>query len=301
MTRSGAPPKAARTPAAVDWRAIDWSAHTHNAYVDGRRVRYVDYGSPEGTPVLLIHGIGGCWQWWLEVLPLVGLYRRVIAVDMPGFGASQPLPPGSEMGAYADVLAAVLKQLGIEHAVVVGHSLGGVVALLYAARHPKRTASVALVCGGGIELGRGRLAVIVAAFRAFNAVFTLPGVARACQRRPRLRNQLFGGGVVDVRAIAPDLLMALVPALSAPGFLDALRSGAAAANELDPAAIKAPMLIIWGEKDPILPVTQARAIAARIPGARLEIMRSVGHCPMLERPAALASLLDDFATASSVS
>ncbi|HSO99397.1 MAG TPA: alpha/beta fold hydrolase, partial [Solirubrobacteraceae bacterium] len=80
-------------PAEPSWRDIDWAAHTRLIEVAGRRVNVITLGAGEGPPVLFIHGLAGCWQNWLENLPAVAEHRRVVALDLPGFGESE-MPAG---------------------------------------------------------------------------------------------------------------------------------------------------------------------------------------------------------------
>src|SRR5437764_6505507 len=120
-----------------------------NAIVGGRRLHYVDVGEAAGLPLVLVHGTGGSWQSWLLNVSELSRDRRVIAVDLPGFGRSEPLPPNADMADYADAVAALLAALGVERAIVVGHSLGGVVVMRMALRHPRLVAGVVNVDGGG--------------------------------------------------------------------------------------------------------------------------------------------------------
>ena len=80
----------------ADWQSIKWSRHTRDIMVDGRRVHYVDVGA--GPAVVLIHGQGGCWQWWLRTIPTLAAQTRVIAVDLAGFGESDPIKGSDTIG-----------------------------------------------------------------------------------------------------------------------------------------------------------------------------------------------------------
>jgi pimeloyl-ACP methyl ester carboxylesterase len=275
------------------WASIDWTRHERDAGILGRRLRYVDYG--EGPAVVLVHGLGGCWQWWLETIPSLGRAHRVVAVDLPGFGASEPLPAPGEMSVHVQTLVALLDHLGLERVVLAGHSLGGLIALLFASRHERRLHGVASVCGGGIALGRLRLAAIADAFLIFNQVVRLPGVTRALALRPRLRRALFAPATGDARSLSPALAAEIVPRLSSPGFADAVVSGAQIANLIDAREIGSPALLIWGALDPILPVAGARELARRLPDGRLVVLDGVGHCPMFECPDRFVAALTGFA------
>jgi pimeloyl-ACP methyl ester carboxylesterase len=254
-----------------------------------RRLNYVDYGS--GTPLVLVHGLGGCWQWWLENIPTLGREHRVIALDLPGFGASATLPPPGEMRAHAQTVHALLDALGIDRAAICAHSMGGLVALRLAADHPAGLHRLVLACAGGIRLSAVQLALLNHSFVAFNAFFAQPGVAGAFARRARLRRLLFARTVVHPDAVSPALAAQIVPQLSAPGFLGAVRAGIRVANDVDVSGISVPTLALWGRRDPILPVAQAEDLVRRMPDARLVVLEDAAHCPMFEQPAAFNTAL----------
>jgi pimeloyl-ACP methyl ester carboxylesterase len=281
-------------PAPLEWTEIDWTPHVHRTLIGGRRFQYLDYG--EGPVLLLVHGLGGAWQNWLENLPALGREFRVLAVDLPGFGGSDPLPPPAAMETHAEVLAVLLDRLGIDRVTIVGHSMGGLVTVLFAQAHEERLNGVVMVCAGGIELGWWRLQAIVQGFTLFNAIMSRPGVVRAVALRPRLRNLLMSGALGDPSAVSPALASQVLPPMAeAPGFLDALSAGSKAVAEARAEDIRLPTLMIWGEQDPILPVQRARELAEAMPDASLVAFPGVGHCPMMEVPRAFDEALLTFA------
>src|SRR4051794_35868590 len=89
--------------ALTHWTAYDWSVHVHNVRIQNRDMRYADFG--EGPPLLLVHGTGGSWTSWLLNLRELAVHHRVIAPDVPGFGASQSPGPSRDLTPYADALA----------------------------------------------------------------------------------------------------------------------------------------------------------------------------------------------------
>jgi len=273
----------------------DWSADLHDAIIAGRRLRYLDRGTGVGAPLLLIHGLGGCWQWWAQCVAPLSAGRRVIAVDLPGFGASDPLRPPAEMATHAATLVKLLDALGVPQVVVCAHSMGGLVAMRLAVTHRERVGGVVLVCAGGIHLDPVRLKLVMLGFRAFHAAFAQPRVARAFALRPRLRRRLFASAIADPAALDPALTSELVFGLAlAPGFLAALGAGIRVANEIEPEEVTVPVLLVWGDRDPILPVASARELEARLPNAHLAVIGGAGHAPMLERPDRLAALVGEF-------
>ncbi|HYY73421.1 MAG TPA: alpha/beta fold hydrolase, partial [Solirubrobacterales bacterium] len=133
-----------------NWRGVDWLAELKQVRIDGSRVNYVDMGSGEGTPVVLVHGLAGQWQNWLENIPRIAQERRVIALDLPGHGCSAPLPAAPTLAPYADAVAAVLEQGQAGPAPLVGHSLGGVIALRAAIHEPAAVSALVLAGAAGI-------------------------------------------------------------------------------------------------------------------------------------------------------
>lgn len=273
------------------WTEIDWAAHKRRAWVRGLHVDYVDYG--EGPPLLLIHGMGGSWESWLANIPALGEHYRVIAVDLPGFGGSQPLQPDSEFLGYVDVLEALLDELMIPSAVVFGHSLGGLVSLALAACSPQRVRGVVLVSGGGAALSRVRLAMIQAVFLVFRFFLSLPG-ARGLLRRPRIARALVSPAVHAPRTVQSDLLGAMLPEAVTAGFLDAIRLGGNGLRSLDPDAVTAPVLLVWGREDRILPLATGQQLTSRLRLARLTVLDNVGHCAMFEAPEQFHRAAEEF-------
>lgn len=274
---------------APDWREIDWSQHERTTTVFGLRLNYVDYGT--GDVVLLVHGLGGSWQTWLENIPALGLDHRVIAVDLPGFGRSEALPPDAELADHVEALTDLLDRLHIPEAVVVGHSLGGLVTLCTASWKSDRVRALVLVSGGGVELSPVRLTLMLAMFRVFRTVFGIPGVATAVAARPFLRRLLLGAALGDWRSLSAELAAIQVPLMSSPGFIATARAAAAALPTVRPELIDTPSLLIWGRRDRFLPVAAARTLAVELPDARLEILDGVGHCAMFEAPESVNTLV----------
>jgi alpha-beta hydrolase superfamily lysophospholipase len=87
------------------WRGLDWSALERDALITGRRVRYLDAGEGHERAIVLVHGMGGRWQHWLETIPSLANHGRVLAVDLPGFGRSEPPAGPPSLDGFADVAA----------------------------------------------------------------------------------------------------------------------------------------------------------------------------------------------------
>lgn len=277
---------------APHWTTIDWTQHERTATISGRTVSYVDYGV--GDTVVLVHGLGGSWQSWLENIPALGTRYRVIALDLAGFGRSEPLPRDGEMADHVETVTGLLDSLGLDDAMVVGHSLGGLVTLCIAMWRPDRVRAVALVSGGGIPLSPARLALILQGFRVFSLLIHLPGVASTVARHAALRRILLGPALGDWRSMSPELARIAIPLMAAPGFVSTARIGAAALAAVNPRLVPMQTLMIWGENDRILPVHSARTMVRRMPDAQLVELPGVGHCAMFEVPDEVNRLLLDF-------
>src|SRR3954463_15071869 len=113
-------------PGRSGWRGVDRGAHQRWVRVEGRWMNVIDLGpeDPQGT-IVFIHGLSGCWMNWLENLPHFARTHRVVAMDLPGFGASE-MPTGKiSIGGYAANVDELLRELEVERSVVVGNSMGG--------------------------------------------------------------------------------------------------------------------------------------------------------------------------------
>jgi len=275
------------------WQRIDWTRHTHDLITRGRRVRYVDIGS--GPPVILIHGQGGSWQFWLRCKPLMADGCRVIAVDLAGFGDSDPIAGGDVFDEHVATIRDLMGELGLAKAVVVGHSMGGLVSIRFTCEHPDRVAGLALVDAGGSPLGPKRLAFILAAFRIFNAVFGIRRISEFVARTGWLLKLFFAAALGDRHTMSTDLGRQIFPRMASPGFIQTMEAAAVAVGEVTPERIVCPTLVVWGVKDRILLASAGRELAERIPDARFVGLAGVGHCPMIEAPAEFTALITDFA------
>jgi pimeloyl-ACP methyl ester carboxylesterase len=279
-----------------DWRRVDWPAHLHQAEIAGRRVNYVDIGEGDATPVVFVHGLGGQWQNWLENIPRFAQERRVIALDLPGFGLSEMPSEKITIPGYAKCVDALMDHLGLDSATVVGNSMGGFVASEVAIQFPKRVARLVLVSAAGISsasvarapaLTAGRIAAAVTAYTAARH--------RARARRPVSRHLALAFVARHPSRLKADLAWeGLMKGTGTPGFDDALR----ACLEYDfrdrLPEIGCPTLIVWGQNDSIIPSQDAAEFERLIPNSRKLVMEDTGHISMVERPEAFNRELLEF-------
>lgn len=276
--------------AAIDemWSAIDWDKQRRRVSVEGRVVEFVEVGA--GPCIVLIHGQGGCWQWWLRLMPLLATGARVLAIDLAGFGGSQGAE-GDVFEAQIETVIGVLDRCRIAKATLVGHSMGGLITLAAATAHPDRVEALALVDAGGGAISGARLEIILKTFAVTNVVLQWSWFTGLLVAVPPLRRLTFALAVVDRQVVTKKMAAQIIPRLGSSGFIATLRAAAQALESIAPERVHCPTVVLWGSRDRILPVSTGRNLAARIEHATFEQLEDVGHCPMLEAPHRLAAKL----------
>jgi pimeloyl-ACP methyl ester carboxylesterase len=281
-----------------DWRTIDWQSRLHQVVVRGTRVNYVDIGESANAepPVVFVHGLGGCWQNWLENLPRVAQERRAIAMDLPGFGSSEMPRDEITISGYARTVVELLREIGIEGPVtVVGNSMGGFIAAEMGIRHADDVDRIALVSAAGISITNLRRRPVLTAARTA-AALTNFFIARAepMVKRPKLRHAMLGYVLRHPTRIKPDLAYQIMHGSGSEGFLPAL--GALTDYDFRDRLpdITAPTLLVWGSDDNLVPVKDADEFERLIPNARKVVLEDTGHVPMIERPQTFNDLLVEF-------
>lgn len=264
------------------WTTVDWSPFLQHHLVNGRRVCYLDYGT--GPVLVLAHGLAASWKWWLENLPTLAQHHRIVAVDLPGFGDSEPLAPPAAMSTHAATVFAVLDTLGITSVTVAGHSMGGLVALEMALAAPDRIRGLVLIDAGGAPMSERRLAAVLVVLRVFCAILRRKTVRDSLIRYGWLRRIVLVGGFRDPRVVSPQLAAEIVPGFGAPGFLGAVAAAGRAVRSVALESVSCPTLLIWGDRDLMAPLRGAQDLLDRLTDARLVTLRGIGHSPMIECP-----------------
>jgi pimeloyl-ACP methyl ester carboxylesterase len=279
-----------------DWRSIDWAAHMKRVEVDGTPVNYVDVGEGELEPIVFVHGLGGQWQNWLENIPRAARERRVIALDLPGFGLT-PVPRDKiTIPGYGRCVDAVCERLSLGRVDMVGNSMGGYIAAEVAIQFPARIDQLILVSPAGISSANVAQRPIMTMGRIATAMVSY-GAARHRQiaARPKSRHM-----ALALVARHPSLLCAdlayegFFKGAGKPGFDDALRACLDYDFRDRLPEIRQPTLIVWGEKDSIIPVSDAHEFERLISDSRKVVMKDTGHIPMAERPSTFNDLMMDF-------
>jgi pimeloyl-ACP methyl ester carboxylesterase len=267
------------------------------AEVRGTRLRYLAAG--EGEPLLLVHGLGGAAANWLALAPLLLATRRLLVPELPGHGGSSALPAAPSLNAYADRLRIVLEQEGIASAGVVGHSLGGAIALRLSIRRPDAVSALVLAGAAGISSGRRNARYALTITGIVKPGRRLAPHRRRIARSNTLKRVVFGRwGASDPPALPTELAEAF---LSGPARHTDTVSAAQALVRDDPRAdldrVRCPSLVLWGARDHQLPVEDAFDYARRL-RARLRVIADCGHLLIGERPEACADAIEDFLTSS---
>jgi pimeloyl-ACP methyl ester carboxylesterase len=279
-----------------DWRQVDWSRHLHQAEIDGSQINYVDIGSGEREPIVFVHGLGGQWQNWLENIPRAARERRVIALDLPGFGLS-PMPRDQiTITGYGRQVDALADRLGLGRVDIVGNSMGGYIAAEVAIQFPARVDQLLLVSAAGITsadlaqrpiMTLGRVATAVASYGAARH--------RDIAARPKSRHMALALVARHPSLLKPDLAYeGFFKGTGKPGFNDALRASLDYDFRDRLPDIRQPTLIVWGENDSIIPVKDAHEFERLIPDSRKVVMTDTGHIPMAERPGTFNDLMMEF-------
>jgi pimeloyl-ACP methyl ester carboxylesterase len=283
-----------------DWLAIDWRELLDDVDVGGESIHYAEMGPVEpedAPPIVLIHGLGGCWQNWLENIPHLARRHRVVAPDLPGFGES-PMPTGWDISipSYGSLIADFCDELGLDDAVIVGHSMGGFVAAEAVINEPDRFERLGLVSAAGVSSTRLRRepTEVFARMVVAGSPFVMNLQTRSF-RRPRARAAAFRGLVRHPELLRAELLWEFFAGgMRGDGFGDALTSlaGYDILDRLEEVELQA--LIVWGRNDRVVPPADAAQFARRLRNSTTVIFDDCGHLLQAERPVRFNRLLDGF-------
>jgi pimeloyl-ACP methyl ester carboxylesterase len=271
----------------------------HELELFGQQVSYRVAGS--GPALLLLHGIANSSDTWARVAPLLSHRFTVIAPDLLGHGESATPRGDYSLGAHASGARDVATSLGHDRVTVVGHSLGGGIAMQFAYQFPERTERLVLVSSGG--LGRD-VHLLLRAASLPGSDLVLP--ALTSQRLVELGRGI--GGLLGKVGLHPSPDIAVLArgfaeldnAGSRQAFLATLRAVVepggqkVSANSRLELAASLPSLIVWGENDSIIPVEHGAAAHAAMPGSRFVVFEGAGHMPQEDQPHHFAAVFGEF-------
>lgn len=239
----------------------------------GRTIRTLALGDASGPPVVLLHGFGGDLNSWMFNQPALAAAHRTIAIDLPGHGGSEKRVDSGDVIGLADAVVAALQALGIGRGHLVGHSLGGAIALDIALRHPALVASLSLIApaGFGPEIDEAYVAGFIAADRRKTVV----PVLQRLFVDPSLVSRDMAEDVVRFKRL--DGATACLSAIAAASF-PAGRQAAILRDRLGEVSV--PVQVIWGAADRILPARHAEGLPAAV---AVHIVEAAGHMPHMEK------------------
>lgn len=230
-------------------------------YCSGRR----------GTPVVLIHGLGGSAETWAALMPLLSKEYLVYAPDMPGFGKTPLAPEGTDINTHVLYLERFLNALGYPRVTLIGNSLGGWIATRFAVEHPERVERLYLLNSAGLRREK---------------MHSPYAVDRLAARRSL--EHMWGGSW----PVPKFVLDAVVRKSQTPAYAGFIR-GYDPCEELDAvlADVRVPTTIIWGEQDRLLPITCAYDLRDNIAHSQLVFLPKIGHMPQVQAPGKVARLI----------
>lgn len=260
--------------------------------VENQRVHVVDVGA--GEPLVLLHGFGASTLIWDAVVPELARSRRVVAIDLNGFGWTERprAPEAYTLAGQERLVLGVADALGLDRFDLAGHSYGGAISIFLASRHPERVRSLVLVDSAMPAYGTLRRRDRFASRRLAGMYVRTIGLTRG-----RVRAGL-KASYADDSKVTPALVEAYLERLRVEGVEDAFfgltAPTGAPPDRVELATLAMPALLVWGAEDVLVTAADGRAAAAAMPDATFVELPACGHSPMEECPAAFVAAVEPF-------
>lgn len=251
--------------------------------VDGHKIRYLKAGSSKKN-LVLIHGLGASAERWEFVIPKFSKDFAVFVPDLIGFGYSDKPNVDYTTEYFAKFVSSFLQTLGIERSMMIGSSLGGQIAIEYAAKNQKSLDKLVLVSPSGLTKQS------TPAFDAYVMAALYPDLEIA-----KNAFNMMTGGKEENQSIAESFVQRMRLPNAKFAFMSALL-GLKHASEIETklAVINVPTLVVWGEKDPVIPIKYAKGFVQKIRDCRFYQMEGCGHTPYVEDPDNFYKIVVDF-------
>jgi len=265
----------------------------HFAEIDGVRTRYFLGG--EGSPLTIVHGLGGAAINFTKLAPILARRRRVLIPDLPGHGLSEPLEHVEGIATYSRHVHKVAELEGMLPGALLGYSMGGVVALRLAVEEPEDVTALALIAPAGIVSTTRRAEIWLAVTAAIRPAQVMTRFRGTFARRPRLRWLPFGlWGAADPEALEPD---AVIGFLEGPSQHTDVQSAARDLLGDDPRpdldCVRCPVFLVWGARDRLVPLKDGFEYARRL-RAPIRVLPAAGHLVVGELAGPCADVLEGF-------
>jgi pimeloyl-ACP methyl ester carboxylesterase len=264
---------------------------SRSARISGHNIRFWDLGARGAPAAVLLHGFSASKENWINIVFLLSRSFRVLVPDIPGFGESSFDPDADyRLPAQGERMAAWFASLGIESAHWAGSSMGGAIAGIVAALEPRMVRSLTLMNSAGVmgaeltaferDLFEGKNGLIASSRRDVDDVFRLI-ISNERSLQSTLLSSLLARDQVGRAPVYHHLFRQMVTAGEFP-------------SPYWTTLVRAPSLILWGERDKVLHPCEAEVFRTLIPGSKLVLLKGVGHLPMLEAPLATSAILRRF-------
>ncbi|MFT4397089.1 alpha/beta fold hydrolase [Gordonia lacunae] len=273
-----------------------WRKWLRSVKTSTARINCIDIPHDDGPTIVLLHGISASWKWFAHLFPVLSQHYRVVGLDLPGFGGSAFSRHHLTFDGLAAAVVDVCDELAIDAPVILGHSMGSMVATRVAVRHPGRLDGL-IITGGPIlslvHLVRHPISTFrrnrrsVATLVAESAVVGLPlpqPVAGLISGSASLRQAALGAFVARPDLLDPEVVRATMQDLGAPGTFPVLASAVTSDPGRDLEQVRCPTRILRGDGDPLSPPDDVASFLSRVPSADEMRFDHTGHWPHIERP-----------------
>ena len=245
--------------------------------IDGLDVNYKIAGS--GQPILILHGWGGTSESWAKVQELLSKKYLVVVPDLPGFGKTPSPPAGWSLERYVDFIERFTQELDLGCIILLGHSFGGRMAILYAIKYPEELSRLILCAAAGIRHVRLRHKVLLIIAKAANLIGSLPFIRRYRQRVRTIFYRAIGRtDYMEAEGVMKEVFLSVLSR-----NLESILS-----------SITSPTLLLWGEEDNFVEIEDAHIMKKEIPNSTLVTFPGIGHTPHKNIPEELAGEIEKF-------